>query len=98
MALKIRLQRRGTKNAPTYSLVVAESSCPRDGKFVEALGNYSPQARGQDPFYKLNIERIEYWLGIGAQPSDTARSLIKKARKQTLTEKGEAIAFAATAA
>lgn len=93
MALRIRLQRRGTKNAPVYSLVVAESACPRDGKFIEALGHYSPKACGSDPFYKFNIERIEYWLGIGAQPSDTARSLIKKARKQTPTEKGEAIAW-----
>lgn len=95
MALKIRLQRRGTKNAPTYILVVAESRSPRDGKFIENLGNYNPQARGQDPFYKFNIDRIDYWLSVGAQASDTANSLIKKARKQAKTEKGEAIAYAA---
>lgn len=98
MALKIRLQRRGTKNAPTYSMVLAESKCPRDGKFLETFGNYNPRARGQDPEYKLNIGRIEHWLGIGAQPSDTAKSLIKRARKQTeKNEKGEVIAYAASA-
>lgn len=98
MALKIRLQRRGTKNAPTYNLVVAESSSPRDGKFVESFGCYNPQARGNDYVYKLNLERVEYWLDIGAQPSETARNLIKKARKQEKTEKGEVILTAAAAA
>lgn len=97
MALKIRLQRRGTKNAPTYNLVVAESSAPRDGKFVESFGSYNPQARGQDFIYKLNMDRIEYWLGIGAQPSETARNLIKKARKQEKTEKGEVVLTAVAA-
>lgn len=98
MALKIRLQRRGIKNAPTYNLVVAESSSPRDGKFVESLGNYNPQARGKDYVFKLNMPRLEYWLGIGAQPSQTAKDLIKKARKQTNTETGEAILIATATA
>lgn len=94
MALKIRLQRGGTTNAPTHQLVVTESKNPRDGKFVEKLGTYNPQARGQDPVYKVNVPRIEYWLGVGAQPSDTVKGLIKKARKQIQTEEGEAIAYA----
>ncbi|PWU04861.1 MAG: 30S ribosomal protein S16 [Verrucomicrobia bacterium] len=98
MALKLRLQRRGTKNAPTYNLVVAESSSPRDGKFVESLGSYNPEARGNDFEYKLKLDRIEYWLGVGAQPSNTAKTLIKRARKQTKNEDGEAIQIAAATA
>lgn len=96
MALKIRLQRIGTKNAPVYRLVVAEAAIRRDGKIVELLGSYQPQARGQDPEYKLNIERIEHWLNIGAQPTDTARTLIKRARKQkeNADAKGDVIAYA----
>lgn len=98
MALKIRLQRRGTKNSPTYNLVVAESKSPRDGKFIEAFGLYNPLARKEDFLFKLQMDRIEYWLGVGAQPTETARNLIKKARKQEKTEKGEAILTAAAAA
>ena len=97
MALKIRLQRVGKKHAPVYRMVVAESAARRDGRYVEALGHYNPSASGQDPEYKLNIERLEYWLGVGAQPTNTARMLIKRARKQkdNVTEKGEVIAYAA---
>lgn len=92
MALKIRLQRRGTTNAPTHSIVVAESKSPRDGKFVEELGSYNPQARGQAPVILIrDLSRVDYWLGIGAQASDTVSGIIKKARKQTKNEKGEVV-------
>lgn len=94
MALKIRLQRRGTTNAPKHCIVVAESKSPRDGKFVEELGTYDPNARGQAPFYIINIERVDYWLGIGAQASDTVSGIIKKARKQPTNEKGEVVVLA----
>lgn len=83
MALKIRLQRHGTKHAPTYRMVVAESSARRDGKFVENLGFYNPKAKGQEIEYKLNLERVDYWTGVGAQLSDTAKSLVKRARKES---------------
>jgi small subunit ribosomal protein S16 len=81
MALKIRLQRKGTRHAPVYRMVVAESTYARNGRFVELLGTYAPQARGQDKELALNLERIDYWLGIGALPSETGKDLIRKARK-----------------
>ncbi len=81
MALKIRLQRQGHRNCPVYRIVVAESACRRDGKYVEALGNYDPQARGNASELILKIDRAEYWLSVGAQPTDTVKSLIKRARK-----------------
>lgn len=81
MALKIRMQRGGKTHSPRYRLVVAESSSPRDGKFVEILGNYNPQARKNEKEYDLNLERIDHWLSVGAKPSDTARSIINQVRR-----------------
>lgn len=81
MALKIRLQRQGHRNCPVYKIVVAESTCRRDGRCVEALGNYDPQARGQASELILALDRAEYWLSVGAQPTDTVRSLIKRAKQ-----------------
>lgn len=92
--LKIRLQRHGSKGNPVYRLVVAESAHPRDGRFVEILGHYAPKSRGQDPEFKINVERAEYWISKGAQPSDTAKSLIRQAKKLGVNE-GIAIAPAA---
>jgi small subunit ribosomal protein S16 len=80
MALRIRLQRRGNRNHPAYKIVVAESSCRRDGRYVEALGNYNPRARGGAGEVFLTLERADYWIGVGANPTDTVRSLIKRAR------------------
>jgi small subunit ribosomal protein S16 len=80
MALRIRLQRRGRRNQPAYKIVVAESASRRDGRYVEALGNYDPQARGNASELALKLERTDYWIGVGAQPTDTVRSLIKRAR------------------
>lgn len=84
MALKIRLQRRGNTHRPIYKIVVAEAACRRDGKFVEALGNYNPQARGQDKELVIDIERAEYWTSVGAQPTETVKSLIKRAKKEAV--------------
>ncbi len=80
MALKIRLQRHGSVHNPMYRLVVAESTSRRDGKFVENLGLYNPRARGKDVETQINVERADYWLGVGALPTDTAKTVIKKAR------------------
>lgn len=80
MALKIRLQRKGHRNCPVYKIVVAESTCRRDGRYVEALGNYDPQAKGDAHELVLQIDRAEYWMSVGAQPTDTVRSLIKRAK------------------
>ena len=79
MALKIRLQRHGSTHNPMYRVVVAESKARRDGKFVETIGSYNPSPKGKEVPFKINVERANYWLSVGAQPTDTAKSLIKKA-------------------
>lgn len=79
MAVSIRLRREGTKNRPYYKVVVADKRSPRDGKFIEIIGTYDPKKPG--PNSTLEIDRVEYWISKGAQPSDTVRSLIKKNRK-----------------
>src|SRR5215510_7298358 len=79
MAVSIRLRREGTKNRPYYRVVVADNRSPRDGKFIEIIGTYDPKQTGQNSSF--NVERAEYWINKGAQPSDTVRSLIKKQKK-----------------
>ena len=81
MAVSIRLRREGAKNSPYYKVVVADRRSPRDGKFIEIIGTYDPKKPGQNS--TLNIDRAEYWISKGAQPSDTVRSLIKKGKKTT---------------
>ncbi|MEY3277104.1 MAG: hypothetical protein RL153_2372 [Verrucomicrobiota bacterium] len=80
MAVKIRLKRGGAKNNPVYRIVVADGRSPRDGKFIEELGTYEPVKKGVN--YTLNLERAKYWLGVGAQPSDTVASFIRHAVRQ----------------
>lgn len=80
MAVRIRLKRVGAKNAPAYRVVVADSRSPRDGRFIEEVGYYDPKKKTDT--FKLNIERVKYWLGKGAQPTETVASLIEKASKQ----------------
>ena len=75
--VKIRLRRVGRKNAPFYRILVADSQSPRDGKFIEIIGQYAPrQSEGS-----LNVDeaRANYWLDQGAQPTDTVRSLLRRA-------------------
>ena len=78
--IKIRLQRHGAKHAPFYRMVVTPSQARRDGKFIEVLGTYNPQAHKRDEELKLKIDRVDHWLGVGAQPTDTAKSLIRQGR------------------
>ena len=80
MAVSIRLRREGALNRPYYKVVVADSRSPRDGKFIEIIGTYDPKKPGHNSM--LKIDRAEYWIARGAQPSDTVRSLIKKNKKQ----------------
>src|SRR6058998_812053 len=80
MSVSIRLRREGAKNRPYYKVVVADSRSPRDGKFIEVIGTYDPKKTGHNSL--LNVERAEYWISKGAQPSDTVRSLIKKNKRQ----------------
>lgn len=77
--LSIRLTRMGAKKRPFYRIVVAERRSKRDGKFVEALGYYDPR---RDPAeIKLDRERLNYWIERGAQPTETVRSLIRRAKE-----------------
>ena len=76
--VSIRLRREGTKNSPYFRVVVADQRSPRDGKFIEQVGVYDPRKTGSNS--KLAIDRLEYWISQGAQPSDTVRSLLKKAK------------------
>lgn len=80
MAVSIRLRREGSLNHPYYKVVVADQRSPRDGKFIELVGNYDPKKEGDNA--NIDLSRIDYWIKNGAQPSDTVRSLIKKARKK----------------
>ena len=76
MATKIRLQRRGHKDYAFYSIVIADARAPRDGKFIEKIGTYNPNT---DPAtVDLNFERAMYWVGVGAQPTDTARNILSR--------------------
>ena len=75
--VRIRLRRTGRKKTPTYRIVVADSTSPRDGRFIEIIGQYNP--RQGETALNLKTERANYWLDNGAQPSDTVRSLLRKA-------------------
>lgn len=77
MALKIRLRRMGRKKAPTYRIVVAESTMPRDGRFVESIGHYNP--RTEPLTLVVDRDRALFWLDQGAMATDTAKSLLKRA-------------------
>jgi small subunit ribosomal protein S16 len=73
---KIRLRRMGAKKRPSYRIVVADSRSPRDGRFIEVIGHYDPLT---DPAtVKINDERASYWLSVGAQPTETVRSLLRR--------------------
>lgn len=76
MAVKIRLRRMGSRHQPFYRLVVADSRSPRDGAFIETIGRYNP--RTDPPTVDVDVDRALDWLRKGAQPTDTARSLLKQ--------------------
>lgn len=80
MSVKIRLKRVGAKNSPVYRVVVADGRSPRDGKFIEEIGTYQPQKKGDN--VALNLDRVNHWVSVGAQPSDTVASMIRKAKRQ----------------
>ncbi|MFA6816818.1 MAG: 30S ribosomal protein S16 [Lentisphaeria bacterium] len=76
MSVKIRLRRTGTRNAACHRIVVADSRCPRDGRFIEIIGMYDPRHKTE----KIDLERVDYWIPRGAQPSETVSAIIKRAR------------------
>lgn len=80
MAMKIRLARGGSKKRPFYRIVAADSRMPRDGRFIEKLGTYNPLlAKDSEERVKLDMERVQYWLGEGAQPTDRVSRMLEAA-------------------
>jgi small subunit ribosomal protein S16 len=79
MSVKIRMKRVGTKNTPAFRIVVADGRSPRDGKFIEEIGTYNPLKQGEN--FTIKLDRAQYWISKGAQPSDTVASFIKKLGK-----------------
>ena len=77
MPVRIRMKRIGAKNAPVFRIVVADGRSPRDGKFIEEIGTYWPEKKSDN--VKLKLDRANYWVSKGAQPSDTVRSLLRRA-------------------
>lgn len=76
MAVKIRLARHGAKKRPFYRIVAAQNEAPRDGRFLEVLGTYNPLT--EPATIEIKVDRVKDWLGRGAQPTDTVRSLLRK--------------------
>lgn len=88
MAVHLRLQRFGAKKRPYYRIVAADSRAPRDGRFLEQIGTYDPMQKPHA--IRFTSDRLDYWLSVGARPSDTVRSLIKKHRKEAPAAPAEA--------
>ena len=79
--VSIRLSRAGAKKRPFYHLVVTDSRNSRDGRYIERLGFFNPVGKDDQENLRIDLERIDYWIGQGAQPSDRVRTLIKTQRK-----------------
>ena len=77
----IRLARHGSKKNPFYHITVADRSAKRDGRFVERVGFYNPIAKGQAEQLRVDLERVDHWLSVGAKPSEKVNKLIKDARR-----------------
>lgn len=80
MAVKIRLARHGSKKRPYYRIVVANSTCRRDGRFIDQVGTYNPLT--EPATVKIDMAKVDEWVAKGAQPTDTAKRLIDNARKE----------------
>lgn len=85
MPVRIRLKRVGARNTPAFRVVVADGRSPRDGKFIEEIGTYQPGLK--DNNFTLKLERADYWISKGAQPSDTVASFLRKARRAAAAAK-----------
>ncbi|QBX33858.1 30S ribosomal protein S16 [Paracoccus liaowanqingii] len=80
MSMKIRLARGGSKKRPHYAIVASDSRMPRDGRFIEKLGTYNPLlAKDSEERVKMDLERVQYWLGQGAQPTDRVARFLEAA-------------------
>lgn len=82
----IRLARHGSKQNPFYHITVADRAARRDGRFIERLGFYNPVAKGQSEGLRVDVARADYWVSVGAQPSDVVKKLIAQARKNAQDE------------
>ena len=78
--VKIRLARGGAKKRPFYHIVVADSRSKRDGRRIEKIGFFNPLARGQEERLRVDLERVDYWTGVGAQVSERVQNLVSQAR------------------
>ena len=78
--VKIRLARGGAKKRPFYHIVVADSRNKRDGRRIERIGSFNPVARGREQRLRVNLERVDYWTGVGAQLSERVKHLVSEAR------------------
>ena len=88
MAMKIRLARGGSKKRPHYAIVATDSRMPRDGRFLEKLGTYNPLLpRDSEDRIKMDMERVQYWLGQGAQPTDRVARFLEAAGATEKTER-----------
>jgi small subunit ribosomal protein S16 len=82
----IRLARHGAKKAPFYHLTVADRSAKRDGRFIERVGFFNPLAQGQAEELRVDLDRVDHWLSVGAKPSERVNKLIKRARSAATVE------------
>ncbi|MFP6796490.1 MAG: 30S ribosomal protein S16 [Pseudomonadales bacterium] len=82
----IRLARHGAKKAPFYHLTVANRSAQRDGRFIERVGFFDPHARGNAERLRVDLDRIDHWVSVGAQMTDRVRSLVTEARERSVDE------------
>ena len=80
--LTLRLNRQGTKDRPFYKIVAVDSRKRRDGRYIEQIGTYNPMEEGVN--FTIDVDKADTWVSKGAQPSDTVRSIIKKARKAAM--------------
>lgn len=88
MAMKIRLARGGSKKRPHYAIVASDSRMPRDGRFLEKLGTYNPLlAKDSEERVKMDLERVQYWLAQGAQPTDRVARFLEAAGVLAKTER-----------
>jgi len=79
--VSIRLSRAGAKKKPFYHLVVTDNRNRRDGRYIERLGFFNPVSKGSEEHLRIDLERVDYWLGQGAQPTDRVKSLLKAHKK-----------------
>jgi small subunit ribosomal protein S16 len=86
VAVRIRMKRMGRKHRPFYRICIMDSRSPRDGKAIEEIGFYDPMVRVKKDRVKLDLERVDYWIGVGAQPSVNVKALIKKVRTNRFGE------------